>query len=311
MATKGESIDMPDRLNEMDIGLLKAFEALMEERNVSHAAERLSITQPALSGRLTRLRRLFDDQLFVPVAGRGVVPTPRAEELGRKLPQLLSDLRDFVGHAPTFNPAESNREFVIAGYDNPAIMLGPDLVPALNRTAPNIRMTFVLPDPETMAQKLDRGDIDLVIGSPGMADEGLIARKLFTDRFVTAQRRHHPRGTHPISLDEFCRYEHVVVSNSGHGYAGSVDRSLDELGRSRRVSLSVQSYALAPAIIANSDHLCTLPGRFLRRFESTLDLFTPPLEMEAIELYALWHPRMKDDPAHQWFRHQVQDIAQG
>lgn len=95
---------MADRLSEIDIGLLTAFAALIQEGNVSHAAARLNITQPALSGRLTRLRALFGDQLFVPVAGRGVSPTPRAEELSKTLPQLLGTLRDFVGPAPSFDP---------------------------------------------------------------------------------------------------------------------------------------------------------------------------------------------------------------
>lgn len=300
---------MPDRLSDVDIGLLMAFEALIQERNVSRAADRLGITQPALSGRLTRLRALFGDQLFVPVAGRGVAPTPRAEELGATLPELLGHLRDFVGPIPHFDPSQSTREFVLAAYDNPAIMLGPDLVPAFKRASPHARITFVLPDPETISEALQRGDIDMVVGLPRPADEGLIGRTLFTDQFLTAQRRGHPRGDQPMTLDEFCAAEHVLVSMKGGGYSGPVDRALEELGRSRHVSLSVQSYALAPLILANSDHLCTLPRRFLRRFEAMLDLFTPPMTMGAFELYALWHPRMRDDPAHRWFRDLVFDFA--
>ncbi|WP_275288890.1 LysR family transcriptional regulator [Halomonas elongata] len=302
---------MPDRLSDIDIGLLTAFEALFEECNVSRAADRLGITQPALSGRLTRLRTVFGDQLFVPIAGRGMAPTPRANELGTTLPRLLGQLREFIGPSPAFDPAESDREFVVAAYDNPAIMLGPDIVPALKRAAPHVRVTFVLPDPETITQALDHGDIDMVIGLPRSEDEGLIGRTLFTDDFVTAQRRGHPRGDHPVTLDEFCAAEHVLVSTSGGGYEGAVDRALDKLGRTRHVSLSVQSYALAPIILDSSDHLCTLPGRFLRRFETMLDLFAPPLDVGTVELYALWHPRMKDDPAHRWFRNLVFEVTRG
>lgn len=301
---------MVDRLNEIDIGLLTAFEALIQEGNVSHAAARLNITQPALSGRLTRLRALFGDQLFVPVAGRGVSATPRAEELSKTLPQLLSTLRDFVGPASSFDPAQSDRKFIIAAYDNPAIMLGPDLIPALKCVAPHIQVAFVLPDAETVTQALERGDIDLIIGAPRTVDDGLIGRSLFVDTFLTAQRHHHPRGTHPITLDEFCAAEHVVVSTDGGGYTSHLDRVLAKLDRVRRVSLSVQSYALAPIILAGSDHLCTLPGRFLRRFESMVDLFTPPLDVGRLEVFALWHPRMKNDPAHRWFRNQVFDVVQ-
>lgn len=301
---------MPDRLGDIDIGLLMAFEALIQERNVSRAADRLGVSQPALSGRLTRLRALFNDQLFVPVAGRGVTPTPRAEALGETLPQLLGHLREFIGPSPHFDPAESDRTFVLAAYDNPAVMIGPDLVTALKRAAPHVRITFVLPDPETIIPALERGDIDMIIGLPRMADEGLIGRTLLTDQFLTAQRRDHPRGNQPITLDEFCAAEHVLVSTGGGGYTGPVDRALEALGWSRQVSLSVQSYALAPIIIAGSDHLCTLPGRFLRRFASMLDLFTPPIEVNEFELYALWHPRMRDDPAHRWFRNLIVEVSQ-
>lgn len=300
---------MPDRLSEIDIGLLTAFEALIQERNVSRAAIRLNITQSALSGRLARLRTLFGDQLFLPVAGRGVSPTPRAEELSRALPQLLNDLRDFIGPSSSFIPAESDRKFVLAAYDSPAIMLGPDIIIALKSLAPNIQITFVLPHLETIPQALERGDIDLVIGLPQVMSDGLIGRALFADQFLTAQRHNHPRGTQPITLDEFCAAEHIIVSTVGGGFTGTVDCALAKLNRARRVSLSVQSYALAPIVLASSNHLCTLPARFLKRFESMLDLFSPPIDVGSIELYALWHPRMRDDPAHSWLRNQVFEIA--
>lgn len=150
----------------------------------------------------------------------------------------------------------------------------------------------------------------LILGSPRTVDDGLIGRSLFVDSFLTAQRYNHPRGTHLLTLDEFCAAEHVVVSTDGGGHTSHLDRALAKLDRERRVSLSVQSYALAPIILAGSDHLCTLPGRFLRRFESMLDLYTPPLDVGSIELFALWHPRMKNDPAHRWFRNEVFDVAQ-
>ncbi|MFG6178476.1 LysR family transcriptional regulator [Halomonas sp. THAF12] len=301
---------MPDRLNNIDIGLLTAFEALLLTRNVSRAAERLGITQPALSSRLTRLRALFGDQLFVPVAGRGMTPTPRAEELGAMLPSLLDHLRDFVGPPPSFDPIASDRVFVVAAHDNPAAILGPDLVPALKKVAPNIRVAFVLPDADSLAPSLEHGEIDMFVGVPRTEDEGLIGRMLLSDSFLTAQRRGHPRGSHAITMEEFCAADHLLISAEGGEFKGQVDRVLDELGHERRVNVSIQSYALAPTILANSDNLCTLPSRFLRRFDAMLDLFPPPLDVGRFQLQAMWHPRMKDDPAHRWFRKQVFATAQ-
>jgi DNA-binding transcriptional LysR family regulator len=133
----------------------------------------------------------------------------------------------------------------------------------------------------------------------------LISRTLFDEEWMTAQRRGHPRGTGPLTMDEFCAADHLLISAEGAEFKGMVDDALGRLGRQRRVSVSIQSYALAPLILANSDCLCTLPRRFLRRFEGALDLFTPPLDLGKFHLQALWHPRMQDDAPHRWLREQV------
>jgi DNA-binding transcriptional LysR family regulator len=294
-----------DRLGELDMSLLTTFDAMLVERNVSRAAERLGITQPALSTRIGRLRTIFDDQLFVPVAGRGMTPTPRAIALSDRLAELLVSLRDFVGPAPSFDPANSDRTFVLAAYDNPAAMLGPELVPALKHSAPNVRLAFVLPDYENMAAVLERGEVDLFIGVIKTKVTDLISRSLFNEEWMTAQRRGHPRGTGPLTMDEFCAADHLLISAEGAEFKGMVDDALGRLGRKRRVSVSIQSYALAPLILANSDCLCTLPRRFLRRFEGALDLFAPPLDLSKFHLQVLWHPRMQDDAPHRWLREQV------
>jgi DNA-binding transcriptional LysR family regulator len=296
---------MVDRLGELDMALLATFETMLVERNVSRAAERLGITQPALSTRIGRLRGIFDDQLFVPVAGRGMTPTPRAIALSGRLSELLVSLRDFVGPAPAFDPVASERIFVLAAYDNPAAMLGPELVPAIKHAAPNVRLAFVLPDYENMATVLERGEVDLFIGVIKTRVPDLISRSLFNEEWMTAQRRGHPRGTGPLTMDEFCTADHLLISAEGAEFKGMVDDALGKLGRKRRVSVSIQSYALAPLILAGSDCLCTLPRRFLRRFEGALDLFTPPLDLGNFHLQMLWHPRMQDDAPHRWLREQV------
>ena len=300
---------MADRLGEFDIGLLTAFEAMARERNVSRAATSLGITQSALSSRLGRLRALFDDQLFVPVAGRGVAPTPRAETLAGEVGQLLARLRSFIGPATTFDPISSDRTFVIATYDNPAAMLGPDLIPALKRRAPHVRLAFVLPETEDVAATLERGDVDLFVGLLKTRQPDLISRGLFNEAFMTAQRRGHPRGTEPLTLDAFCAADHLLISAEGGEFSGIVDNALAKLGRARRVSVSIQSYGLAPLILASGDCLCTLPQRFLMRFREWLDIFQPPIELDQFHLRAVWHARMRDDVAHRWLREQLFLIA--
>jgi len=281
------------------------------ERNVSRAADRLGITQPALSGRLGRLRALFDDQMFVPIAGRGVAPTPRAAALAESLTKVLAQLRELVGPERAFSPEKDERTFLVAAYDNPAAMLAPDLLPAFKASAPRVRLAFVLPNHDTLAAALERGDIDLFIGIPKNNHPDLVSRTLFEEEWRTAQRRGHPRGNTKPTLDEFCSLDHLLISAEGAEFTGMVDRELAKMGRQRYVSISIQSYALAPLMIANSDCLCTLPKRFLERFQSTLDLFEPPLELGRFHLQALWHRRMQDDAAHRWIRERIFSAAAG
>ena len=295
-----------ERLLEIDGSLLLTLDALLRDRNVTHAAARLGITQPALSARLMRLRRVFGDPLLTPAAsGRGMTPTPHAAALQPELTKLIERLRDFTNAAQVFDPATSERVFRIAATDNPAAILAPDLIPHLHAVAPNIRVALVLPDKPRIAASLEEGEVDLYLGLAECVANGLIGRALFDEEFVTAQRRGHPRGKRPFDLDEFCSLDHLLISADGGNFTGMVDEALAGLGRERRVTVSVQSYALATLVLMNSDCICTLPRRFLQRFTSSLDLFEPPLELTRFQLSAFWHQRVSGDPAHGWLREQV------
>lgn len=293
-------------LLEIDIGLLLTFDALLKDKNVTHAAARLNITQSALSARLTRLRQLLGDPLFIPsTSGRGMVASPHAIALQPELARLLEQLSDFIGTAKVFDPATSKRVFRIAATDNPVSILAPDLIPMLMLEAPHAKVAFTTPDKARIAEDLEQGEIDVFIGVAEDSAPGLMVRKLFQEEFVTAQRHDHPRGIGPLTLDEFCALDHLLISTSGGHFAGMVDTVLAELSRERRVSVSVQSYALAPLILGSTDLICTLPRRFLQRFEGTLDLIEAPIELAPFEMNLFWHPRMGADAAHVWLRNQV------
>ena len=297
-------------LAEFDVGLLLAFDALIRDKNVTHAAARLNITQSALSARLTRLRQLLGDPLFIPsTSGRGMVASPHALALQPELARLLEQLSDFIGMAKVFDPATSKRIFRIAATDNPVSILAPDLIASLRLQAPHAKVAFTMPNKARIAEDLEQGEIDVFIGAAEDGAPGLIARKLFQEEFVTAQRRGHPRGNTPLTLDEFCALDHLLISTSGGHFAGMIDTALTELGRTRQVSISVQSYALAPLILASTDLVCTLPRRFLQRFDQVLDLIAAPLELAPFEMSLFWHPRMGADAAHAWLRKQVLQSA--
>lgn len=301
---------MGPRLNhllaEFDVGLLLTFDALLKDKNVTHAATRLNITQSALSARLTRLRQLLGDPLFIPsTSGRGMVASPHALALQPELARLLEQLSSFIGTAKLFDPATSRRVFRIAATDNPVSILAPDLIPLIRSKAPQVKIAFTMPDKARISEALEEGEIDVFIGVAEDGAPGLIARKLFQEQFVTAQRRGHPRGNKALMLDEFCALDHLLISTSGGHFAGMVDNALADLGRTRHVSVSVQSYALAPLILGSTDLICTLPRRFLQRFDQMLDLIESPVELAPFEMNLFWHSRMSSDAAHAWLRKQV------
>lgn len=294
---------------EVDIGLLRAFEALYAQRNVTRAAEQLGIGQPALSARLTRLRALFGDTLFTPSStGRGVVPTTRADQLDPRVRDLITRLAR-LGEPMTFDPMTSERVFRLALYENPAVMLIPDLVRRLQATGPNIRIAVIAPDPERMSEGMEDGSIDMFVGS-GRTSSLWLSRTLFEEQFVVAQRAGHPRGRGPLTLDEYCALDHVLISAEGGGFSGLVDDTLAMTNRRRRVTVSVQTYALAPLIVANSDCLCTLPRRFLAKYAAAIEVIEPPFALNDLGLTAFWHPRHRDDEGHAWLRGQMFAAAQ-
>lgn len=243
----GVTTTMSQRISDFDAGLMMTLDALLKDKNVTHAAARLNITQSALSARLTRLRQLLNDPLFIPAAsGRGMIATPHAVALEPELARLLERFNDFVNTAHLFDPATSKRIFHIAATDNPAAILAPDLIPLFQTRAPLAKIAFTLPHKARIADHLEKGEVDLFVGAAEDAAAGLIGQTLFQEEFVTAQRRGHPRGSEAITLDEFCDADHLLISTSGGHFSGMIDNALAEIGRERRVSVSIQSYALAP-----------------------------------------------------------------
>jgi DNA-binding transcriptional LysR family regulator len=284
--------------------LLAALDALLDQANVTRAARELGVSQPALSAQLARLRELFGDPLLVPAqGGRGMVATARAVAMRGPLRAALTQLRDLFDPPPPFRPEHSDRTFAIALNDNAATMLCGPLVAAVQEAgAERVRLSF-LQCGSSIAAALESGELDLAIGSPLNADEGLICRQLLSDSYQTACRPGLLAG--PLDLETYCRLPHVMVSAVGGGFASSVDEALARLGRKRRVAVSVQSYAVAPTVVAQSDCLCTLPRRFLARCGDQLQIFDPPFDLANFSLSALWHARAADDPAHVWLRERL------
>lgn len=292
-------------IGQADIALLPALDALLTEVNVTRAAIRLGISQPALSAKLARLRHLTGDALLVPSGkGRGMVLTPRGLAMRMQVRTALAGAEAAFGAHAGFDPSTSRATVRIIANDNAAAMTLTVLLANISGgEARGVRIALLRPNDRRLADRLEDADADLAISAEVAPDGGamLHRRTLSSDRYATAQRRDHPRGRSALTLDEFCAANHLIVSDDA-SFDGMIDEALASLARQRRVALSVHSYLLAPAIVAQSDLLITLPRKLLTRSGQTLDLFDPPLALPEVTLSAFWHPRTDRDPVSCWLR---------
>lgn len=290
-----------------DLPLLASLRIMLDERNVTRAAARLGISQPALSAQLARLRDVFGDPLLTPASsGKGMVLTPRGAALREPLRHALQQLEAVVSAPPAFNPATSERTFSLGANDNAGAIIGTRLIQRLRSgRSPGLRLALRATDPATLVGQLESGDIDIALVSQAVLPKGLPHAPLLQEKFMMAQRKCHPRGEKKPSLREYARLDHVVVSGDGGGFRSFVDDILQNQGYQRRVVALVQHYSLVPLILETTDLVCTLPARFLARYADRLISLPLPFDAGRFTLFATWHARFDNDPAHGWLRQQV------
>lgn len=287
-------------IRSLDLNLLKALDALLDERNVTRAAARLNVTQPAMSGILTRLRENFDDPLFTR-AQRGIVPTPRALELAQPVRRVLNDIESML-QPPVFDPATATMDFTIAATDYALRAIAVPFLTALKLHAPNIRVALGAVEDGPLQDRLERGEIDLVLSTPDSTPPELHARRLFDEHYVCALREDHPAvGGRRLSLKQFCALDHALVSYAGDPFSGVTDQALATLGMQRRVTLSVKRFLILPDILRASDMVAVVPHRLVAGVEG-VKLLVPPLEIPGFTKIAAWHERTHRDPAQRWLR---------
>jgi DNA-binding transcriptional LysR family regulator len=298
-------------LSQIDLNLLVSLEMLLQERNVTRAAQRLNVSQPAMSAQLGRLRTLFDDPLLLPAeSGRGMTPSALALTLALPLSAALKGLENVINFQPTFDPYKDSREFSIAMSDDAILAVGIKLVMLLQALGPHtLRLNIHRPQPDHIATELERGEVDLLIDLDRMIPSSMKARTLYEGGFVMAQRLGHPRGTAALDLDTYCNLEHLLVSSASGSPQGYMDEYLASQARQRRVVMKLPQLSLIPNLLRSSDYVCTLPAIHFIQFGGDLELYDLPFAGPSFSLQLAWHPRSHFDPAVIWMRDFIQQAA--
>ncbi|WP_058910120.1 LysR family transcriptional regulator [Entomohabitans teleogrylli] len=289
-------------LRQLDLNLLKALDALLDERSVTRAASRLALTQPAVSAMLTRLRDSFDDPLFVR-ARHGMVPTVRALALAGPLKQILSDI-DALMKPARFDPASSTLNITLAATDYAQRAIVQPLLLDLLRDAPGMRVAVQPVNNARVHEQLEKGEIDLAVLTAETLAPDLHARRLYDERYLCVMRAGHPAAHEPMTLERFCSLPQALVSFSGDPFSGVTDRALAALGKTRHIALSVQSFLFLLSVLRESDLIGLVPARLLRG-EAGLASSEAPLAVPGFTKVAAWHERTHHDAAHRWLRERL------
>jgi len=304
----------------LDLNLLRVFDEVMAEKSLTKAARNLSITQPAVSNALRRLRETLGDDL-VRREGHGITPTPFALMLWPHVRQALDQLQSALVPQP-FIPEEARNAFVLAMADATAAELMGGLGQALEQHAPQVSIR-VLPlttrDPRNM---LNEGVADLALGYFPAVLSDLTAKaqsgeavafehqRLYDGEYVCVMRRGHPLAQKNISLDAFCNARHLLVSFSGRPY-GFIDEALTSIGRQRRVVMTVNQFFTAGRVVVNSDLITVLPKHFVPTTGIANELFMCdlPFKVPTLHVDALWHRRQHSQSGHIWLRKILLSVA--
>lgn len=293
-----------------DLNLLLLFKVLYEELNVSSAANRLNLSQPALSHKLNKLRHEFADPLFVRAA-RGLTPTPKAISISAEILQLVSSLEGFYQHQSGTAFLTQTDRLVIYSTDYIESVLLPDLLAVLAEHAPAVQLVLRHTQGTLPKQQLERGDCDLAIaGFYRDLPESFYQQKLQTEDFVVLMRSQHSLAKLPLSIEDYCQARHIVTTLTGD-LDGLVDQELAKSGLARQVCVGLSGFLSPAHLVAKNDVLLTClksVADIAQKANPDLQIFPCPVLLPAVQISQVWHSRTQDDPLRRWLRQQIHQL---
>ncbi|WP_336270547.1 LysR family transcriptional regulator [Vreelandella arctica] len=299
-------------LRQFDLNLLLVFEALMRERHVTRAAERLYLSQPALSHSLKRLRESLDDPLFIRTE-KGMQPTPRAQALQPVVQQALALLREGLAPPALFSPANSTRRFTLATTDYFEEVMYPTFLSQLLAYAPGISFSIELITQEVLSEGLEQRQVDMVVGldSQSVLPSGVIQTPWMDEELVCLAASHNERVGEALEIAQFAREPHVELADISGLLPSNIDSCLAQHGLTRRVISKNLNYIAAARVVALTEAIMTLPRQMAERFVTMLPvrLVEPPKELPSLKMTLIQHGLYANDPANVWLYQVLTEFA--
>jgi DNA-binding transcriptional LysR family regulator len=294
----------------IDLNLLVAFEALLEQRSVTKAAEQLQIGQPAMSASLNRLRVLFEDELFVRL-GRQMQPTLKAQALAPGILVALQQIRQTITSSQAFEPSSSDRTFAIGSSDYTSFVIVPPLLEFSHQTAPSLNFQMIGFEKDSVGDLLEQGAINVALGVFPNPPRQTRWEPIFEERFVGIARQGHPGLRHgTMSLETFTSLSHALTTLR-RDTIGAIDIALNEQNLERRIALTTPHMLILPFAIASSDFVAALPLRIALRLATVchLTIFELPVKTKPWMISLLWSALSDQDEANRWLRNAIKTIS--
>jgi DNA-binding transcriptional LysR family regulator len=293
---------------DLDLNLLRAFDAIAADGSVTAAGERLGLSQPAMSNALARLRQLFGDPLFVRTP-RGMRPTPFAQQLAQPVREALRLIQGALQQHAGFDPRSSGNTFRLFMSDIGEMVFLPGLLERIEHDAPGVKIEVVRIPIKDVHTALESGALDLAVGFlPGLTI-GIRQQPLFREHYVCMLRADHPGIGAKISAKQFREVAHVLVSYAGTGHQ-VIEETLLAEGLSERIAVRVPHFLVVPMILARTDLIVTVPSRVAAIFAQpgNFKVLKLPVDMPSFEVRLHWHERYHQDPANRWLREVMTEL---
>jgi DNA-binding transcriptional LysR family regulator len=301
-----EIIGMSD-ITRLDPRLLLSFVAIYEECSVTRAAARLNITQQGLSGALARLRTVFDDPLFVRDP-HGVSPTPFSDTTYPKVVSAIESLNALM-QIEAFDPSTLDSTFCIATNDYALSVVIQPLFRHLRGLAPSLKLAVVPLQIDLLTGQMRSGQVDLALTVSEFLPDNLHSKTLFSDHYKCVFNKGHPLATRKLTIDEFCKAEHLLVAPNGDDMRSVTDVILEQTGHTRRVGIAVPSFLVAQSLLATTNLIGILPSRLLQEAPDSLFITDTPITIPPFDIISVWSPRSNSDPINIWMRESLRVLV--